>query len=170
MDLLLRMDRSKLIILTVLVFPVYALWLIALGNYALKKNDKPSINFNILGGAFTILCIYIWIYPLVIIVSEGIDVYLLWNKMMFDHLWVIILLQGMTCGYLALVLNNFERERGRHAEITSQMILKFILKFGALYVWVVGMWVVQEKYRKLIIDEERDVQVSINRGSPPIDN
>jgi hypothetical protein len=134
-------DSTKMLLL--IIPPIYALWLLAIGKKLLKKKSKSDNLFTFFGSVNVLLFTYIFIFVPIIqrlgsnIVTSGNQVLPL--IIAFFSFWFV------TIGFATNLIVKHEREVNPDYNYTLVNIFDYVFRFFALYFWPFTIWSYQKK-------------------------
>ena len=134
-------DSTKMLLL--LIPPIYALWLLAIGKKLLKNKNESENLFTFFGSATVLLFTYIFIFVPIIqrlginMVTSGDQVLTL--IISFFSFWLV------TIGFATNLIVKYEREANLDYNYTLVNIFDYVFRFFALYFWPFTIWSFQKK-------------------------
>ena len=134
-------DSSKMLFL--LLPPIYALWLLAIGNKLIQKQNKSVNVFTFLASANVLFFTYnFFVVPILqklgiaIIVSGERALPLILSCFFF---WFA------TIGILTILIVKYDRQSSPDYNYTMANIFDYVFRFFAFFFWPFTIWSFQKK-------------------------
>jgi hypothetical protein len=149
MKFLLRINRTDLILLTLILPFTYPLWLSAVAGLYLKKKGQQNPVFNIAMGLLIGLYLFMTIYPIVVLVinQEGLNQH---KETIIPLLLALVSLQFIACAYLSGLINSVKVEQSRAPRLIHNRLAAFALRLFVLFYWPIGMWLFQKEMNGML--------------------
>ena len=133
-------------LLFLLLLPIYALWLLAIGKRMLQKQKKSDKIFTfIASGFFAILAVVFLVAPIL----QVFKVVELTNNTMILVVAVFYVFWLLTIGYLSNITVRFERESNPETYYSLRDNIDFVKRFFAFFFWFLFFWSYQSTANKL---------------------
>jgi hypothetical protein len=125
MKFLLRINRTDLILLTLILPFTYPLWLSAVAGLYLKKKGIVVLVIN----------------------QEGLNQH---KETIIPLLLALVSLQFIACAYLSGLINSVKVEQSRAPRLIHNRLAAFALRLFVLFYWPIGMWLFQKEMNGML--------------------
>jgi len=134
-------ESSKMLFL--LLPPIYALWLLAIGNRLLQKQNKSVNVFTFVASVTVLLFTYIF-FVIPILQNIGIAIVVTGERVLplilsFFFFWF------STTGMLTSLIVKYDRQKTPDYNYTMANAFDYVFRFFAFFFWPFTIWSFQKK-------------------------